>query len=192
MELHRCATVEHCGTLWMSVLVLVNRILYTLELEYCKILYAEELALSACLCARLKFRTVTGTRGFFAKLFLSACLDINILNLVLIFALVFVFILVLISVSIFVFISRVETQNIAGDEHERCCFSGAFVTQPLFTRSAHHWETIRKPLPLVFLPKHTLTFLTFWTQFVWDPEHWAHYWETFFRIGCLLSLNPKT
>ena len=126
----------------MYVLVLDNRILYTLELEYCKILYAEELALSACLCARLKFRTVTGTRGFFAKLFLSACLDINILNLVLIFALVFVFIffliLVLISVSIFVFISRVETQNIAADEHERCCFSGAFVTRPLFTRSAHH------------------------------------------------------
>ena len=91
-----------------------------------------------CLYARLKFRTVTGTRGFFGKLFLYVCLHVPVcvliflINLVLILVfvcvLIFVFVLVLITV---IKVKRVETQNIVINEQERCCFSGASLVTTL-------------------------------------------------------------
>ena len=129
----------HCGTVWNPIGCLKIEIQDSDNLFFVSFNLSQSRTVCIPCGWRLKFRTVTGTRGFFGKLVLSVCLDIP--NLIFCIHLHPHLCLHQIQASSsfcqsgysYFHIPHLRlhqsSKNIVADEQERCCFSGALVTR---------------------------------------------------------------
>ena len=129
----------HCGTVWNPIGCLKIEIQDSDNLFFVSFNLSQSRTVCIPCGWRLKFRTVTGTRGFFGKLVLSVCLDIP--NLIFYIHLHPHLCLHQIQASSsfcqsgysYFHIPHLRlhqsSKNIVADEQERCCFSGALVTR---------------------------------------------------------------